>query len=150
MRWLRNWGPVFLWAGIIWLLSTNQFSSGPTLRVMGPIMAWLFPSASEETVLLLHAVVRKAAHFVEYFVFGILVFRGIRGDRPGWRLSWSLETVFLAAIYGALDEIHQAFEVNRGSSIYDSLLDTAGAAAAQLVLAAVFWRETRRQARSAA
>jgi VanZ family protein len=150
MRWLRNWGPVLAWAAFIWLLSTNQFSAAATGRIIEPILAWFFPSASEETLKLLHAVIRKTAHFVEYFVFSLLVFRGIRGERSGWRLSWSLETVFLAAIYAALDEIHQAFESDRTSSMYDSLLDTVGAAAAQLLLAALAWRETRRQARSAA
>ncbi|HXN21986.1 MAG TPA: VanZ family protein [Candidatus Dormibacteraeota bacterium] len=150
MRWLRNWGPVLAWAGCIWLLSTDHFSSAATGRVIGPVLSWLFPSASEETLKLLHALIRKAAHLVEYFVFSLLVFRGIRGDRRGWRLSWSLETVFLAAIYATLDEIHQAFESDRTSSMYDSLLDTAGAAAAQLLLSAFAWRQTRRQVRSAA
>ncbi len=149
MRWLRNWGPVFAWGRCIWLLSTNQFSSAATGRVIEPILSWFFPSASKETRDLLHAVIRKAAHFVEYFIFSLLVYRGIRGSRSGWRLFWSLKTVFLAAIYAALDEIHQAFESARSSSVYDSLLDTVGAAAAQLLLAALAWRETRRQARIA-
>lgn len=149
-RWLRNWGPALAWAGFIWLLSTNQFSSAATGRIFRPILSWLFPSASEETLNLLHALIRKCAHFVEYFIFSLLVFRGIRGDRTGWRLSWSLETVLLAAIYATLDEVHQAFESDRTSSMYDSLLDTIGAAAAQLLLTAFAWRQTRRQARSAA
>jgi VanZ family protein len=150
MRWLRNWSPVLAWAAFIWLLSTNQFSSAATGRVIEPVLSWLFPSASEETLRLLHALIRKTTHFVEYFVLSLLVFRGIRDERPGWRLSWSLETVFLAAIYAVLDEIHQAFESDRTSSIYDSLLDTVGAATAQFLLAAFFWCETRKQARSAA
>lgn len=150
MRWLRNWGPVLAWAGFIWLLSTDHFSSASTGKIIEPVLSWLFPSASEETLNLLHALIRKAAHFVEYFVFSLLVFRGIRGGRSGWRISWALETIFMAAIYAVLDEVHQAFESDRTSSMYDSLLDTVGAAAAQLVLASLAWRETRRQARSAA
>lgn len=150
MRWLRNWGPVVAWAGFIWLLSTSSFSSAATGKVIVPVISWLFPSASEETINLLHALIRKAAHFVEYFVFSLLVFRGIRGERSGWRLSWSLETIFLAAIYATLDEIHQSFESGRTSSMYDSLLDTVGAAAAQLLLAASAWLATRRQLRSPA
>lgn len=150
MRWLRRWGPVLAWAAFIWLLSTDHFSSASTGRFIAPILTWLFPSASEETLKLLHGLIRKAAHFVEYFVFSLLVFRGIRGDRRRWRLSWSLETVFLAAIYAALDEIHQAYESDRTSSMYDSLLDTVGAAAAQLLFAAIAWRDIRRQAQSAA
>jgi VanZ family protein len=150
MRWLRNWGPVLVWAGLIWFLSTDPFSSAATGRAIGPVLSWLFPSASEETLKLLHALIRKAAHFIEYFVFSLLVFRGIRGDRRGWRLGWSLETVLVAAIYAALDEIHQAFEPDRTSSMHDSLLDTVGAAAAQLLLAALAWRDTQRQARSTA
>jgi VanZ family protein len=81
-----------------------------------------------------HHVIRKCAHFTEYFVFCLLLYRGVRGDRKGWRWTWGLAALFCAAGYSVLDEIHQAFLASRTASPYDSLLDSIGALAAFSVL----------------
>ena len=93
---------------------------------------------------MLHGVIRKSAHFVEYFIFSLLVLRGVRSGRAGWKLSWALATVAIAAGYAALDELHQAFVPERTGSALDSLLDTCGAATALLVVwAFALWRSRR-------
>jgi len=35
------------------------------------------------------------------------------GNRPGWRWTWALAALSIAAGYSALDEIHQAFVISR-------------------------------------
>jgi VanZ family protein len=67
-------------------------------------------------------------------VFCLLLYRGVRGDRKGWRWTWGLAALFCAAGYSVLDEIHQAFLASRTASPYDSLLDSIGALAAFSVL----------------
>ncbi len=75
----------------------------------------------------IHFFIRKSAHFAEYFVFCLLIYRGVRAGRSGWRWTWGLAALFCAAGYSVLDEIHQAFVASRTASAYDSLLDSAGA-----------------------
>jgi VanZ family protein len=140
--WLRNWWPALLWAGVIFSLSTDSFSSDHTASVFSPIFHWLIPSLSDAAFAQIHHVIRKSAHFTEYFVFCLLLFRGIRGTRTGWRWTWSLAALGLAAGYSALDEIHQAFVASRTASPYDSLLDSVGAFVAFLLL--YLWFHVRR------
>jgi VanZ family protein len=92
----------------------------------------------------IHYFIRKSAHFTEYFVFCLLLYRGVRGDRKGWRWTWGAAALFCAAGYSALDEIHQAFVASRTASPYDSLLDSIGAFAAFVVL--WMWFRRRRSA----
>ena len=133
MRSLRQWSPAILWATAIWFFSTASFSASATSRILIPLLHWLLPQASRETLELLHGLIRKAAHFVEFFIFSLLVLRGIRGERRGWKVAWGLAAVLIAAGYAALDEVHQAFVPGRTASPIDSLLDTCGAVTAQLL-----------------
>jgi VanZ family protein len=102
------------------------------------------PHLTEHGFRTIHFFVRKSAHFSEYFVFCLLLYRGIRGGQRGWRWSWALTALFIAVGYSALDEIHQAFVASRTASPYDSLLDSAGAAFATVVLWLWFYRAARR------
>ena len=139
--WLRAWWPAFLWAGIIFSMSTDTFSAEHTGSVLEPILRWLVPALTENQFSTIHYLIRKSAHFAEYFVFCLLLYRGVRGDRRGWRWTWGLAALFCAAGYSVLDEIHQAFVASRTASAYDSLLDSAGAFAAFGVLWIWFrWR----------
>jgi VanZ family protein len=133
--WIRDWWPALLWAGFIFFLSTDTFSADHTAWLLEPVVRWLFPSLSPDQFALVHHYIRKSAHFSEYFVFALFLYRGVRSSRKGWRWSWGLTALFIAAAYSTLDEIHQAFVFTRTASPYDSLLDSAGA----FVAIAVLW-----------
>jgi VanZ family protein len=128
--WLRAWWPALLWAGVIFTMSTDTFSSEHTASVFEPILRWTIPSLTADQFESIHRVIRKCAHFTEYFVFCLLLYRGVRGARQGWRWTWGVAALFCAAGYSVLDEIHQAFVASRTASAYDSLLDSIGAFAA--------------------
>lgn len=125
--WLRAWWPALLWACLIFTLSTDTFSSEHTASVFSPIIHWLFPYLSPDQFALIHHLIRKTAHFTEYFIFCLLLFRGFRGGRKGWRWTWGFSAWFAAAVYSCLDEVHQAFVASRTASPYDFLLDSIGA-----------------------
>ncbi len=125
--WFRAWWPAALWACVIFSMSTDTFSSEHTGFILGPILRWLIPSLTEDQFDSIHFLIRKSAHFTEYFVFCLLIYRGVRGARKGWRWSWGLTALSIAAGYSILDEIHQAFVASRVASPYDSLLDSTGA-----------------------
>ncbi|HJZ62852.1 MAG TPA: VanZ family protein [Candidatus Acidoferrum sp.] len=140
--WIRAWWPALLWACFIFTMSTDSFSSDNTGRIIVPALHWLFPSFSNHLVHEIHNYIRKSAHFTEYFVFCVLIFRGVRGDRTGWRWTWALAALSIAAGYSALDEVHQAFVVSRTASPWDSLLDSSGAFVASVVI--FLWFHFRR------
>ena len=130
------------WAAVIFLLSTDTFSPEHTGAVLARFLHWISPTLTERQFHTIHTFIRKCAHFTEYFVFCLLIYRSVRGKRSGWGWTWGLEALFLAAVYSALDEVHQAFVVSRTASLYDSLLDSAGAFVAFVFL--FFWFRLRR------
>jgi VanZ family protein len=142
--WLRAWWPAIIWACIIFTLSTDSFSSDNTSSYIGPILHWLFRSLSAEQIDMIHHYIRKTAHFSEYFIFYLLLFRGVRSDRQGWRWTWGLAALAIAAGYSALDEIHQAFVISRTASPWDSLLDSVGAFVASIVVFLWYFSKRRR------
>jgi VanZ family protein len=123
---------VALWACVIFIFSTDTFSSEHTQSVVFGILGTLLPHASLSTLSVLHDFIRKCAHVGEYFIFGALLFRAIRTPRQGWQWHWAVLAILAAALYASSDEIHQIFVPSRGASIWDALLDTGGASVAQL------------------
>jgi VanZ family protein len=137
MNWLGRWWPALVWAVVISGLSTGSFSSEQTSRFIVPFLHWLLPSASHHTLEILHHIIRKCAHFTEYFILSLLIFRSIRGGDKGWHLRWALTTVLIVAGYAALDEFHQSFVPGRQAAVTDVLIDASGGIAAQLVASLV-------------
>lgn len=125
--WVRAWWPAVAWAGVIFTLSTDSFSAANTGSILEPIVRWFIPSMPQEVFNVIHYFVRKSAHFTEYFIFCLLIYRGVRAGREGWRWTWGVAALSCAAGYSILDEIHQAFVASRTASGYDSLLDSVGA-----------------------
>jgi len=142
----KRWLPVVLWAALISLFSTHWFTSENTSSVIEPIFRWLLPGASQATIDLLHALVRKSGHVVEYFIFSLLLLRAIRAGRRGLRLGWALTVILIVGAYASLDEYHQSFVPGRTAAVSDVMLDTSAGILGQ-VIAALFivWGEDRRK-----
>jgi VanZ family protein len=95
---LRAWGPVLLWAGIIFAISSQ-----PTLPVS------------------LGSGRDKLAHFAAYAVFGVLA-----GHALPPRRGFALLAILLGVAYGASDEIHQHFVPGRTVELGDWFADSLG------------------------
>jgi VanZ family protein len=130
---LKRWIAVFGWAALISLASTDSFSEAHTSKIVLPLLHFLLPHAQLAMLEGLHSLLRKSAHFAEYFIFGVLLFRAVRGEHREWMLRWALIAIAIAAGYSALDEFHQSFVPSRTALPWDSLLDTSAAAIAQVV-----------------
>ncbi len=129
------WGVVIAWMAVISLMSTEPFSAANTHRYLDPILRYLFPHITAAQFAFWHFVIRKSAHFAEFFVLGMLAYwASRRGRSPRWRMVWMLQALTLAVLYSLVDEAHQMFVANRTPSLYDSGIDSIGAAASQTII----------------
>jgi VanZ family protein len=119
--------------------STGNLSASNTSWLVRPLMLWLVPDIGDETLMRTHITVRKTAHFVEYAILALLAARAfMTSSHALLRRRWMAFSLLFVACASLLDEYHQSFEASRTGTIYDSLIDVAGGAAALVVL--VLWR----------
>ncbi len=130
---IRRWAPVAAWLLVINTLSSGWFSGEQTGSILLPILRWLFPSATFAQLIVAHHVARKLAHFFEYLVLGVLLYRALDGS--AFTRSIALRALALAALCAAADEFHQSFVAGRTAAVKDCLIDTTGAAAGLGLLA---------------
>jgi len=134
-RFLSRYVPLLVWLVFISIASSGGFSASNTSRIIGPLVLWLFPHTSLERLELIHMVVRKISHFLEYAVLGFLAARAFRtSPSVGLRQRWFILALGLIVVYAFLDEYHQSFVPSRSASIVDSFIDILGGLTALLVL----------------
>ena len=140
-RFLSRYLPLVAWLVFISYASSDSFNAGNTSRIIGPLILWLFPNTTPETLLAIHIITRKAAHFTEYAILAFLAARAFRtSPRPALANRWFIAALALVVAYALLDEYHQTFVPSRTGSVYDSLIDIAGGLTALLVIR---WRDNR-------
>jgi VanZ family protein len=130
--WLTRYLPLVLWIGVIFFLSSSQGSLSQTSRIIRPLLEFLFPSATPETLLVYHGIIRKFAHFAEYAVLALLAARSFYrlSDSTFKRLGAALLVVTAVA---AIDEFQQSFNPARTGSPVDVLIDVTGGVAGVVV-----------------
>ena len=137
--------PLIAWMAFISFASTGNFSAGNTSRIIGPLVLWLFPDTTPETMVAIHGVTRKIAHLAEYALLGILAARAFRGSpREALRNRWFLVSLALVVVYALVDEYHQSFVPSRTGTIYDSLIDMVGGFAALIAVRLRDWASVHR------
>jgi VanZ family protein len=124
------------------------------LLVWGPVVAFMAlifaASSSSDPGAVPGLVSDKILHFVTYGVLGLLMLRALAHRRlldVTWRRA--LAAVVLSVLYGASDEIHQAFVPGRTPELADVAADAAGAAMGAAVLLLISHRLRSRTAMNA-
>jgi len=134
-RLLSRYLPLVTWLVFISVASSDSFSANNTSRIIGPLVLWLFPNTSPETIAVIHLVTRKLAHFTEYAILAYLAARAFRtSPRSAVANRWFLISLALVVCYALLDEYHQSFVPSRTASIYDSFIDMTGGLVALLII----------------
>ena len=138
-RFLSRYLPLIAWLVFISFASSDNFNAGNTSRIIGPLILWLFPSTSPETLEVVHHITRKIGHFTEYAILGFLAARAFRtSPHPAIKQRWFLICVALVVVYALLDEYHQSFVPSRSASVIDSLIDMSGGLTALIIV----WKRT--------
>ena len=145
---LKYWAPPIIWMSAIFFFSTDIFSRNKTGSLLRRLIGFIFPDITQELFDSIHFYVRKAGHFTEYAILALLLFRAFRsGTRERWRLRWAFSSLLVAFLYASIDEFHQTFTRRRTGSVYDSLIDTSGAATTLVLLWFLSHRATETQRR---
>ncbi len=143
------WVAVALWVGVILFASSDSFSEAHTGSWLRFLLQAVVGEISAERFAIVHQIVRKAAHFVEYAVLGCLALRAVRRTWPPWpRRRWAAAAFLVGVACASTDELNQRTLPSRTGSIRDVALDLTGAASGVLLTSAVTAR--RRGARSGA
>src|SRR5260370_13818078 len=120
---LSRYGPLVLWAALIFVGSTDLRSGSHTSLFLVRPLHWLFPQAGDETLLTFHFLLRKAGHFTEYAILALLAARAFRtSTRDLLRSRWFWVSLVLVIAYSLSDEFHQTFLPSQTPSIYDTLI----------------------------
>ena len=114
---------------IVWIVVIFSFSlqSGDESGALSSgIVAWivgLFFPEDFTHIELVHFLVRKAAHFTEYFILGVLLSLTVREAK--WRRA-ILAPWLMGTVVACCDETIQLFSEGRAGQITDVMLDTSG------------------------
>jgi VanZ family protein len=138
------WAPPVLWLAAIYFFSTDNFSGENTGGIFFRIFHFLIPGLTEEAFAPYHFLIRKCAHFTEYGVLALLLYRAFRRSAPlRWNFRWAMQSLLIVIGYSLLDEYHQTFTANRVGSISDSMIDSAGGFTSLAALRLLFKRRDR-------
>jgi VanZ family protein len=122
---LKSWLPVALWMAFIFIGSTDLMSAEHTSRYLTPLLLWLKPDISLDTIAQIHFLVRKIAHLTEYAILAILLMRALCERATSlWR--GAAVVLIVAVLFALADEYHQSFVASRTSSLGDAAIDSAG------------------------
>lgn len=132
---LFYWLPPLTWMAAIFFFSTDSFSGENTGSLLFDMVHWVFPGLTYEQFRPIHFLIRKAAHFTEYGLLALMLFRAFRCGNPiRWQNRWGISAWLVIVAYALLDEYHQSFVPSRTASINDSLVDISGGTVALLAL----------------
>ena len=125
---LIPWLWVALWMLVVFLFSTSAFSGDNTSRIIGPILKWISPGISNESIAFVQFFLRKTAHIIEYAFLAILLCNAIvRRLKEFSAKVLIVRSVFISLIYAASDEWHQSLSADRIGSLMDISIDGVGA-----------------------
>lgn len=123
---------VVAWMVLIMYLSGESFAASRTLIALQYRVASLDLTISAKSMLLIQTVLRKGAHFAEFFVLGILSYRALSGSLVDFRFRTAYWVLVARLPFSIGDEVRQVFSVGRAASFRDSALDFAGVLTSQL------------------
>lgn len=144
LRWLTLFS--ILWVVVIFSFSMQ--SGDESGKLSGGIVAWfvgLFFPEDFAHIELVHFLVRKAAHFTEYFILGTLLSLTVREAK--WQRVL-LSPWLMGTVVACCDETIQLFSDGRAGQITDVMIDSSGVFTGCVILAVILalLEKNRRQA----
>jgi VanZ family protein len=132
------------WSLAVLSLSGATGSAANTGQIIHWLLSWFITPAPAQ-LKIINYYFRKTGHFLAYGGMGLLWFRAFRGHGGYGSGRAGLYSLACCLACALLDEGNQWFHASRGASLYDVLLDMAGAGLAVLI-SGIFWTPGTRTA----
>ena len=114
-----KWVILIIWMIIIFLFSNQAYSGDTTHSILENVLPSIL------NIDILNFIIRKSAHFIEYFILTLLTISLLKEYSLTERIILLLSLI-ICFTYACTDEIHQAFIPGRTSLFKDVLIDTSG------------------------
>ena len=145
---------LLIWMTVIFIMSaqpakeSSQLSGGIVTKVISAVCVDfddLSPSHQTAITDTVTFIVRKSAHFSEYFILGVLCFLVANTFKKRKFYVRIVSAVIFAVVYAASDEIHQYFVPGRACRFGDICIDTAGSVLAIVLLVLIVGAKKKRK-----
>lgn len=126
------WLALLVWMGVIFYFSHQ--SGDASMQLSDGILDSFEPLF--QNFLDYHTlsyIVRKIAHFTEYFILGLLIYHLVKQYRviSKTEIIWM---ILFCVIYAMSDEFHQVFIGGRSPKVFDVIIDSLGSSLSILIL----------------
>ena len=141
------WSCTLIWMGIIFYLSSQPATQSAHLSTgikneLLALLAHLIPGIENMEIKSLDFYIHKNAHFIAYFILGILTLVALIQSEARKPANLSL---LIGILYAVSDEFHQLFVPGRAGQFRDVLVDGAGTVLGVLLASIVISRISRRR-----
>lgn len=128
---LISWILLLSWMAFIFYMSqqTGQVSSGQSGKIV-LLLSKIGIKISQENISNITFIIRKSAHFTEYFILYILLFNVIKNYLHTKKIIFY--SIMGVVIYAVSDELHQYFVPGRSAAIKDVFIDSCGGITASI------------------
>ena len=106
---------------MIFIFILSSFNANDSSSQSGFIVSIISGIFNINNIDILTVIVRKSAHFTEYFILGILVYNMLKNYNKSIYLG-----IIICFLYAISDEVHQIFSDGRSFQIMDIFIDTIG------------------------
>lgn len=117
---------MLIWMIVIFCFSSASadISGGQSMSLTEKLLDIIGINLTTDGINALENVIRKIAHFTEYFVLGVLAMLYV-SSVTSCKKAWLFAFV-LCVIYACSDEIHQHFVPGRACRLFDICIDSCG------------------------
>lgn len=125
------WGLWFLWAFIVLKFSSEPaaISSNKSGWILSQMLNFFgHLGVTPQNTELLHTMIRKFAHMLNYFCMGLISFNAFRQTYYGNLQRTLLGAFLMTAAFAGIDEFYQTFIPGRSGQLKDVLIDSLGTA----------------------
>ncbi len=116
-----KWVLLISWMIIIFLLSHQPYSGESTHSIVEKVL----PVLDKESINTINFIIRKLAHFTEYFILTHLLYSLLKEYSKDKR-KIIIISIAICLLYAITDEIHQLYIPGRTAKLKDIMIDTTG------------------------
>ena len=106
---------------IIFFFSNQPYSGESTYSIVENLL----PTLNSQSINTINFLIRKSAHFTEYFILTYLLYSVLKEYSKNKRIIMIMSIV-ICLIYAITDEIHQLYIPGRSPELKDVIIDTTG------------------------